>query len=217
MSSKESKALIKDIRETIKLAKYGDAIHKCQVSWQMLENVLVSWTDIHCSDYWKVTRKIIWVTCCLALLIKVLTKLRRRNIWGSQLNILKAHPRLPCKDWRIVLQVKSFPWSMISLSISYRNASCICLSFVFSYSPCIFSEKSLDYYERLFGLATDAALSAVCLDIFKRRARNSADSNHAKIQEYLGRIWFSTEIEVSPEERELVRINKKKSNTRNSS
>lgn len=32
MSSKESKALIKDIRETIKLAKYGDAIHKCQVS-----------------------------------------------------------------------------------------------------------------------------------------------------------------------------------------
>lgn len=68
----------------------------------------------------------------------------------------------------------------------------------------------MDYYEKLFGLATDAALSAVCLDIFKRRARNSADSNHAKIQEYLGRIWFSTEIEVSPEERELVRINKKK-------
>lgn len=67
----------------------------------------------------------------------------------------------------------------------------------------------MDYYDKLFGLATDAALSAVCLDIFKRRARNSADSNHAKIQEYLGRIWFSTEIEVSPEERELVRINKK--------
>lgn len=32
MSAKESKALIKDIRETIKLAKYGDAIHKCQVT-----------------------------------------------------------------------------------------------------------------------------------------------------------------------------------------
>ncbi|KAH8372463.1 hypothetical protein KR093_011671 [Drosophila rubida] len=30
MSSKETKALIKDIRETIKLGKYGDAIHKCQ-------------------------------------------------------------------------------------------------------------------------------------------------------------------------------------------
>lgn len=71
----------------------------------------------------------------------------------------------------------------------------------------IFSEKSVDYYEKLFCLATDAALSAVCLDIFKRRASNPADSNHAKIQEYLARIWFSTEIEVSPEERELVGIN----------
>lgn len=81
------------------------------------------------------------------------------------------------------------------------HLSKLCFFIFFMY---IFSEKSLDYYEKLFGLAIDAALSAVCLDIFKRRASNPADSNYAKIQEYLGRIWFSTEIEASPEERELV-------------
>lgn len=78
----------------------------------------------------------------------------------------------------------------------------------------IFSEKSLDYYEKLFALASDAALSSVCLNIFKRRAGNLADSNHGKIQEYLGRIWFSTELEVPVEERELVSIIKIKYNTR---
>lgn len=94
---------------------------------------------------------------------------------------------------------------MISLSILYRNTIDIGFSCV-SYIVYIFSEKSLDYYEKLFALATDAALSSICLNIFKRRASNLADSHHGKIQEYLGRIWFSTEIEVAVEERELVSV-----------
>lgn len=67
-----------------------------------------------------------------------------------------------------------------------------------------YSEKCLDYYEKIFALASDAALSKVCLGIFKKRAENPNDSNFTKILEYLGRIWFSSEMEISTAESQLV-------------
>lgn len=76
MSTKESKALIKDIRETIKMAKYGDAIHKCQVktNGNRKSSVIFADFDIYCSVYSRAIQRIIWVTCCSALPTRILTK-----------------------------------------------------------------------------------------------------------------------------------------------
>jgi len=49
-AGKETKALIKDIRETIKLGKHAEAIPKCQVVSTLPDIPIAHYpNDIHCS------------------------------------------------------------------------------------------------------------------------------------------------------------------------
>ncbi|XP_064547888.1 superkiller complex protein 3 [Drosophila montana] len=168
MSAKESKALIKDIRETIKLAKYGDAIHKCQR----------------------------------------LLKSDPKNPMGYLL--LGAAYQYVDKSEAAKYLRKSIEYTDGPPTVALQGlANCAPtaeLPQIYDQLVDLVPEKCLDYYEKIFALASDAALSKACLGIFKKRAENPNDSNFNKILEYLGRIWFSSEMEISSAESQLYKM-----------
>ncbi|XP_034475811.1 tetratricopeptide repeat protein 37 [Drosophila innubila] len=168
MSSKESKALIKDIRETIKLAKYGDAIHKCQ-------RLLKSDPNNH-----------------MGYLL----------LGAAYQNVDKAEA---AKYLRKSMEHTEGP-ATVALQGLANCAPSAELPEIYDQLVDLIPEKCLDYYEKLFALATDATLSQACLNIFKKRAQNREDANINKIQEYLGRIWFSTDIEIAATDNDLYKI-----------
>ncbi|KPU75888.1 uncharacterized protein Dana_GF12228, isoform B [Drosophila ananassae] len=66
-------------------------------------------------------------------------------------------------------------------------------------------EKALDYWDKLFSLASDANVAPSCFKIFKKRTEKTEDINFAKLQEYLGRIWFTHDFQIPSEEKELYK------------
>ncbi|EDW01165.1 tetratricopeptide repeat protein 37 [Drosophila grimshawi] len=165
MSTKETKALIKDIRETIKLAKHSDAIHKCQR----------------------------------------LLKSEPKNYMGYLL-LGAAYQNVDKTEAAKYLR-KSIEFTEGPATVALQGlANCAPteeLPDIYDQLLDLIPEKCLDYYEKLYALAANAALSSACLNIFKRRAQNADDSNHNKIQEYLGRIWLSQDIELTPADSNL--------------
>ncbi|XP_062129525.1 superkiller complex protein 3 isoform X1 [Drosophila sulfurigaster albostrigata] len=165
MSSKETKALIKDIRETIKLAKYGDAIHKCQR----------------------------------------LLKGDPKNYMGYLL-LGAAYQNVDKSEAAKYLH-KSIEYTEGPATVALQGlANCAPnteLPDIYDQLLDLIPEKTLDYYEKLFTLSSDATLWQACLNIFKKRALNHEDVNSAKIQEYLGRIWFANDVEIAAADHEL--------------
>ncbi|XP_023171601.2 tetratricopeptide repeat protein 37 [Drosophila hydei] len=168
MSAKESKALIKDIRETIKLAKYGDAIHKCQR----------------------------------------LLKADPKNYMGYLL-LGAAYQNVDKSEAAKFLR-KSIEYTEGPATVALQGlANCAPreeLPQIYEQLVELLPEKCLDYYEKLYVLAADAALTKSCLEVFKKKAQNLNDCHINKILEYLGRIWFSSEMEVSATETELYKM-----------
>ncbi|KAH8279293.1 hypothetical protein KR026_005491 [Drosophila bipectinata] len=66
-------------------------------------------------------------------------------------------------------------------------------------------EKALDYWDKLFSLASDANIAPTCFKIFKKRTHKTEDINYAKLQDYLGRIWFTHDFEIPTDEKELYK------------
>lgn len=62
----------------------------------------------------------------------------------------------------------------------------------------------MDFLEKLFTLASDASVAPACFAVLKKRSQNKEDKNYAKIQEYLGRIWFANDLEIRSEDTQLV-------------
>ncbi|BFG04386.1 tetratricopeptide repeat protein 37 [Drosophila madeirensis] len=166
MSSKESKALIKDIRETIKLGKHADAIHKCQ---------------------------------------RLLKADPKSNAMGYLLlgaayqNVDKAEA---AQSLRKSIEFTEGPATVAlqGLANCAPNAE---LPEIYDELVDLLPEKALDYWEKLFALASDVTVAPLCFKVLKKRAQNPDDSHYAKILEYLGRIWFAQDFEISEEDNAL--------------
>ncbi|XP_017839970.1 tetratricopeptide repeat protein 37 [Drosophila busckii] len=165
MTSKESKALIKDIRDSIKLAKYNDAIHKCN---------------------------------------RLLKAEPKNNM--AYLLLGAAYQSVDKAEATKFLR-KSIEYTEGPATVALQGlANCAPaeeLPEIYDQLVDLLPEKSLDYYEKLFGLAANAALSLSCLSLFKKRALMHDDNK--KLQEYMGRIWLTNDIEVTAGESELYK------------
>jgi len=62
----------------------------------------------------------------------------------------------------------------------------------------------LNYWEKLFNLASDSNVAPFCFTVLKKRVQDTENGNFTKIQEYLGRIWVSNDFEIAPEDTQLV-------------
>ncbi|XP_002138566.2 tetratricopeptide repeat protein 37 [Drosophila pseudoobscura] len=166
MSSKESKALIKDIRETIKLGKHADAIHKCE---------------------------------------RLLKADPKSNAMGYLL-LGAAYQSLDkteaAKSLRKSIEYTEGPATVALQGLS-NCAPIVELPEIYDELVDLLPEKALDYWEKLFTLASDETVAPLCFKVFKKRAQNPNDSHYAKIQEYLGRIWFAQDFEISAEDNVL--------------
>ncbi|XP_017044531.1 tetratricopeptide repeat protein 37 [Drosophila ficusphila] len=164
---KELKALIKDIRETIKLGKHAEAIPKCQR----------------------------------------LLKSDPKNAMGYLLlgaayqNLDKAEA---AKNLRQCIQFTEGPATAALLGLA-NCAPSNELPEIYDQLADLQPEQSLKYWEKVYNLASDTNVAPDCFAVFKRRAKNPQDQNYTKIQEYLGRIWFANDFEITPEDTQLYK------------
>ncbi|XP_016930315.2 tetratricopeptide repeat protein 37 [Drosophila suzukii] len=166
-AGKETKALIKDIRETIKLGKHAEAIPKCQR----------------------------------------LLKSEPKNAMGYLLlgaayqNLDKAEA---AKNLRHCIEFTEGPATAALLGLA-NCAPSNELPEIYDQLADLQPEQALDYWDKLFNLASDSKAAPACFAVLKKRVKNLEDKNYAKIQEYLGRIWFANDFEVSPEDTQLYK------------
>ncbi|KAH8314396.1 hypothetical protein KR059_005330 [Drosophila kikkawai] len=166
-AGKELKALLKDIRETIKLGKHAEAIPKCQR----------------------------------------LLKEDPKNAMGYLLlgaafqNLDKAEA---AKNLRKCIEYTEGPPTAALLGLANCAPSGE-LPEIYDQLADLQPEQSLDFLEKLFTLASDASVAPACFAVLKKRSQNAEDKNYAKIQEYLGRIWFANDFEISPKDKTLYK------------
>ncbi|XP_017066147.1 tetratricopeptide repeat protein 37 [Drosophila eugracilis] len=166
-AGKEIKALIKDIRDTIKLGKHAEAIPKCQR----------------------------------------LLKSEPKNAMGYLLlgaayqNLDKAEA---AKNLRQCIEFTEGPATAALLGLA-NCAPINELPEIYDQLADLQPEQSLEYWEKLFNLASDASIAPACFSVLKKRVKNIKDNNFLKIQEYLGRIWFANDLEINPEDTQLYK------------
>ncbi|XP_033155918.1 tetratricopeptide repeat protein 37 [Drosophila mauritiana] len=164
---KESKALIKDIRETIKLGKHAEAIPKCQR----------------------------------------LLKSEPENAMGYLLlgaayqNIDKVEA---AKNLRQCIKCTEGPAPAALLGLA-NCAPSNELPEIYDQLADLQPEQSLNYCEKLFNLASDSNVAPLCFTVLKKRVQDTENGNFTKIQEYLGRIWVSNDLEIAPEDTQLYK------------
>ncbi|EDW85773.1 uncharacterized protein Dwil_GK23246 [Drosophila willistoni] len=168
--SKESKALIKEIRETIKLAKYADAIHKCQ-------RLLKSDPKNNAIAY-------------------LLLGAAYQNVDKSE----------AAKYLRNSIEHTEGP-PTVALQGLANCAPSSELPEIYDKLMDLIPEKALEYMEKLYVLSTqDVKVAADCFEKFRNRVQNGSGSSHfSKIQEYLGRIWYSQDLVVAEDDNELYK------------
>ncbi|XP_017015128.2 superkiller complex protein 3 [Drosophila takahashii] len=166
-AGKELKALIKDIRETIKLGRHSEAIPKCQR----------------------------------------LLKSEPRNAMGYLL-LGAAYQNLDkteaAKNLRLCIEFTEGPATAALLGLA-NCAPSNELPEIYDQLADLQPEQALDFWEKLFNLASDSAVAPACFAVLKKRVKNPENRNYAKIQEYLGRIWFANDFEIGPEDSNLYK------------